>query len=704
MSVAADLKWHPLGLFDQRFQANLCALRTRDAALARRLGSLRPASPLFIAVEGETVALGRMTSAGIEVLPNPIAPAAAGNMAAGLFPSGAVTWPVVIGGLGYGWLWDRIAKLPCHVETAPGHRPPVYFLAGDIERLWAVLHVLDWQELLAEPRFAIFAGADAADQLRDWLIANPTWPRPKACLRVEQHLWRQDFNALLDNVAEATAQRLNEIRAQLDAIYLSRPPESWSQKFRSEGLRVLGITSRYTSFLQHSMRDWLAGFETLGHETRLLIEPADHTMLGAIGFAQGIRDFKPDLILIIDHYRAEMGKLPASIPCAMYVQDRLPNIFSADAGRNQSGRDYCLGFGRLHLSTKYGYPAGRFLSCPVGINPRRFEQGALSAVDVARFGCEVSYVSHASTPADQLLQQHLATNPSPQIGRLFDDMYQRMEAWYAGGGIAVSEIALRHMLQESMQATQVQLEEPGITDAVIFFNQSIGNAMFRHQTLLWLADMGVDLHLWGNGWENHKVLKRFARGIASNASELGKIYRASRINIQVTPHGAVHQRLLDGLTAGGFFLLRWHPGDAVGTVYRDLLAWCQRHGIQSDAELRTRADDHVRQMIARIDELETSTPQTRQMSVFDVMNAHADMNFMNTAAAIWPEYDQVAFNTRQELESKVSRFLSDEPARRSVAALMRQAIVEECSYTSINQRLLKMISDDLSVGSEKCAA
>src|SRR5207302_998289 len=155
-------------------------------------------------------------------------------------------------------------------------------------------------------------------------------------------------------------------------------------------------------------------------------EPDDHVMLGSTGYAQGILDFKPELILSIDHYRAELGKLPESIPCVMWVQDRLPNIFSSAGGAAQTRKDYVMGFGRLHLSSRHGYPIDRFMSCTIGINDQKYARQELTASDMAKYGCDVSYVSHASTPGDVLLKAQWEKNPTPENKRLFWDFYDRM--------------------------------------------------------------------------------------------------------------------------------------------------------------------------------------------------------------------------------------------------------------------------------------
>ena len=352
MNPSASLKWHPLESLAARFQANLAALDRRDPQLAGRLADWKAASPFFIAAAGDDIYLGRPGAAGIEIIPDPMPAPAARVMAAKIFPASLVTGPMVVSGLGYGWLWDRLVKLPCRVDAAPGHRPPLYFLAGDVDQLWAVLHVLDWREFLADRRFAIFAGPDAFEQLQRTLIDEPMRPEPRACLRIDSSLPQRDLSELLREIHEARALQLNEMAARLRAIYANRNDADWAERFRAGRLRVLGITSRYTTFLQHSMRDWLAGLERLGHDVRLFIEPEDHLLPGGFNYTKAVFDTQPDLIVIIDHFRAEIGKLPESIPCVMWVQDRLPNIYSALAGAAQGRRDYCLGFGRLHLATR----------------------------------------------------------------------------------------------------------------------------------------------------------------------------------------------------------------------------------------------------------------------------------------------------------------------------------------------------------------
>jgi hypothetical protein len=558
---------------------------------------------------------------------------------------------------------------------------------------------MDWRAMLADHRHPIYAGPDALEQFNKALVSDPTCPEPRGMIQIDATVPKIEINSLLAELRDARDTRLNDLYRQLDSLYAPPTGLDWAEKFRSGRLRVLGITSRYTTFLQHSMRDWLAAFARLGHEVRLVIEEHDHVMLGAFGYAQNVLEFKPDLILVIDHYRSEMGRIPEAVPCVMWVQDRLPNIFSPTAGTAQGARDYCIGGGRLHLVSRYGYPAERFMSCTIGINDQKYSLGELGGDERARFACDVSYVGHSSVPSDVLLRESLGQGASPELAKVAWDLHERMIAHFESGGGALTDPALEAKLIASMIEVGVELDAAAQRSTLTVFHQQINNALFRHQALRWVAEAGVDLRLYGNGWEKHPQLGQFARGPADNVKDLPKIYRASKINLQVIPHGAVHQRLLDGLAAGGFFLIRRTAGDMTGTPYLKLWDWCRRHGIESDAQLRSEAGEAARGWICEIDQLLGYDTSTIRPSLYECLEATADADFMIQASAVWPElYPQVSFDNAAEMGEKLRRFLADADQRAGIARQMRDVVIDRCSYLSISRRLVQFIARDLARG------
>jgi hypothetical protein len=178
----------------------------------------------------------------------------------------------------YGWLWQQFYALQISTPILPGHRPPLYFLASDLEQLHAILHLHDWRTMLADDRVRLFAGSDAYGQLNRALLTDTRLPWPKLAVTVEQACWPEgkNFDALIQSLFASAGKRLEDLQRRNLAAYADASTAAIASKMASgQSLRILGITSRYTTFLQHSMRDWLAAFTQLGHTTRLLIEHAD---------------------------------------------------------------------------------------------------------------------------------------------------------------------------------------------------------------------------------------------------------------------------------------------------------------------------------------------------------------------------------------------------------------------------------------------
>jgi hypothetical protein len=462
---------------------------------------------------------------------------------------------------------------------------------------------------------------------------------------------------------------------------------------RGSSLRVLGITSRFTTFLQYSMRDWLASFQAMGHQTQLLIEQADHEMAGPMHFAQVCAEFRPDLLLLIDHYRGEFHGLPMNVPCVMWVQDRLPNIFRAQAGAAQGDLDYVLGYGRQECVVAHGYPRERFLPSMVGFNAERFNVVASSGSEDRTEACDVSFVSHASMPPEKLVQAEIDKTAVPEVKRFLRDSLDRLRAIYDDGGFVTEVGHIRKIVQQSMQDHGVRTsDESAVMD---FFVQKVNNALFRQQAIGWVAELGVRLHLYGRGWEQHPTFAAFARGVADNERQLCGIYRSSAINLQVTPFGAVHQRLFDGLAAGGFFLLRACTGDECDRIYQTMWRWCEQAQIRSGQEFFHCAPDHIRGLIQRVIELTGVNPVPIAEAFFLGLEEAAGAGFTRSPATLWPQYDRVAFGTREELHRHIRHFLANPAERAGIAHSMRARIADQMSYQAISARLLRFIAEDM---------
>lgn len=695
--MSSPLQWQPLQLLRQNFDANVEALATRDPALAARLRAHTPLGEYFLSTNTNQILLARREGQQLIGTQNAVNPATAAALVKQAFPEGAYNAPMMVAGIDQGWLWNALFQLPCNVPGIPGYRPPLYLLTAEIEHLWVTLHIQTWQKPLADPRTFLFVGPDALEQARKAMLSNFMIPWPKFCATIEPKLFPPggNFDLLLQELLQHANERFTASQQALTTIYSARDARSIAEQFSSSRrLRVLGITSRFTTFLQHSMRDWLSAFERLGHETMLLIEQDDHQVLNNIVYSQTAQAFQPDLILMIDHYRNEFAGLPTQIPCVMWVQDQLPHLCTPKAGADQGPLDYCLGYGRLMHTRRHGYPADRYLPAIVGVNDERFKPGPLTPEQQRRFACDVSYVGHASMPADVIVSTQMAAL-DPLSQRLVRDTFDQLRAVYDSGGSITQPVHIRRMIENALVRNSTTIDPSSMASLLDFFTHQVNNALFRHQTLQWLAEMDINLHLYGRGWESHPTLKRFARGVADNQSELCAIYRASKINLQATPFGAVHQRLIDGLAAGGFFLIRYVPGDEIEVIYRKLWQWCCENNITTDQQIFARATPQVQQWLDDARRLLQIDFAEHESSLYDALELSADGGYIRSAAAIWDEYHEVAFASADELHQKVTCFLQHEDRRRAIAESMRKPVIERFTYVATTRALLRFVADDL---------
>jgi hypothetical protein len=533
-------------------------------------------------------------------------------------------------------------------------------------------------------------------------------PWPKLLARIDSNLWPPalPLDQVLAAAREALAHRLIFANSQIDATYANATPPAIADRLTSgQSLNILGITSRYTTFLQHSMRDWLRGFERLGHRTHLLIESADHEVPNAVLTAQTCAHFKPDLIVIIDHFRREIPGLPDEVPVAMWVQDALPNIFNRSAGAAQGERDYALGFARLKMIHDFGYPQSRYMSAIVACNDERFALRELTASETQKYGCDVSFVSHASAPAEALVQAEIERLGSAEAKRLFHAILDRLRAEYDSGGMICEAPAIRRIIDASLIETRTGITDGQMPALVDFFTQKVNNALFRHQSLLWLAAADIDLRLYGKGWEKHPQLKRFAHGPAENSAQLPLIYRASRINLQMSPHGAVHQRVLEGLAAGGFFMMRSCPGDVMEREFAAIWDWCKREQISDDVQLRLAATPEITARLQTVAQMLRQDPFEMNYPFIDSLRSSELEGYVRSAGMIWGEdYDAISYGSAQELRKKVTHFLSCHAQRQHLAESMRKPVLDGFTYIATSRRLIEFIAQDLSAKEELRAA
>ncbi len=712
VELADGLSAAPSGLvrwssLRRAFSANLAALERRDPAAAemilRAWESASDKYELHRAVDGNY----QVREVG-DGWPPRWLPALDDHrgLAAGyvdLRAGGALPPTLVFDGVGLGWeLLHAYAKTK---DFFLGASSTIYVVEHHPEAAAIAFHLHDWRELLGDVRVLWFVGDGAADRLKDLLEADPTWPLSDRLCRaslfsVGEH--PSPAKTMLAAAGSRTA-RINDLSRRIQDVYSGRDAAWWGRRFaesvdsggraRNRPLRILGFASMHTTFLQYSMRDCLRALESLGHQTHLVIESAAHLPVGPIATLEAQLEFKPDLILLLSRMRYEMPwMLHASIPSITWDQDTLNWVFDPSKNPQLAWNDFLMGYAARGVSNSLGWPAHRCHYCAMAGSAATYSAEPLPPEALAPYRCDVSYVSHSSTTVQDELRDAEARLPEERLRRVFRSAVERLlPDWLAGGPYpgpvmtALLDACESEGLGPPSYEDLCKLTQPA---------HRVAGRAFRHVALGWVADWadrtGRVLHLWGNGWERHPRLAKYARGPAQNGEELRRIYQASTINLQLMQTGFFHQRALDGLMAGGFFMGRRSEADQAGPMLRELASLLDRHSVDSAAALASLPDQEaglkINTALLRFGE----DPRAICPRFVESRRQSANDDFIDEKM---PGFEELLFSSAVDFEDKAERFLADAALRTKFATTMRQVLLKGYSYEARMAEMLLFLRD-----------
>jgi len=695
-----------------RYQANLKALTARDAALAASVESAWAAAherwELHLCTDGNYQVRATDTDWPPRWLPTIEDHRAAAPARIVVNPPGAIPTPVVFDGLGLGW--ELLDGLDRTAQGFLGARSAIYCVETDPAALALLFHLHDLRAAIADPRVNWFVGPTAVAALHELLAAEPTWPltdRVIATPLAPRSADAPDVATVLHTLADARRQRHAELVQSITDRYAGRDAAWWAYRFRvavtdagratGRPLRILGFTSVHTTFLQYSMRDCLRALERLGHQTRLLIEPVPHRVTDAVVAHQALLEFEPDLVLILSRMRDEMrGLIHPSIPAVAWDQDALPWVLDPARKPTLAWNDFLMGVTAIGARRRFDWPAHHCEYCTIAGSTDTYSADPLPDVELAPYRCDMSYVSHAAAPVEELLAQLPDWLPDARQQAVCLAALNRLLPGWLSGGPHPGPI-MTAVLGALDAAGETQIKRDDLNRIAQPLHR-LGDRVFRHVALGWIADWadatGRSLALWGNGWDKYPRFAKYARGPSANGEELRRIYQASKINLQLTSMGFFHQRALDGLMAGGLVLGRRSDADGMGPILRDLIARLDRHHVTALQDLIAlpSAEDRtaITAAIIRCGE------DPRQLSPEYIENRRrtAEADFPDERI---PEFDDIVFSTRDEFIARAERFLADDALRRTTAARLRSALVAGYSYDARMARMLTFVRDGFQI-------
>ncbi|MDB5291824.1 MAG: hypothetical protein JWL69_3065, partial [Phycisphaerales bacterium] len=444
-------------------------------------------------------------------------------------------------------------------------------------------------------------------------------------------------------------------------------------------------------------RDAAAGFERAGWDARVLIEPAPHNRLFNAATRRTLAEFKPDLVFQIDHLRSEHGDLyPPSLPFACWIQDHMPQLMSSEAGARIESADFVLtDAGPTYVHT-YGYPERQMiavskLTTPPPVLARPIERGD-----------DLIFVSNASATAGALLQTLLKIFPGDETAHsLITESVARAADLHAAGRTLATYLDVCQFLRDLIDEKGLQVDESKFRDLARYLNHPVCDAFYRHQSLRWAAaaadEMGLTFALYGKGWEDHPEFARYARGPVAAGQPLHELTRRAAINLQIAPYLCLHQRLLDGICGGAFFLVREHVSDVAPQAMLELLESHCPPGISRLADARSQIPATARDQFDRLaQDCRTSLCSMGTEDPIEMVRAWQEAQLIDPSSGVLPHLKDVSFTDAASLRARLERFVHAPQERDRIVGEQRQCILARLTYAAAMERIARQIGRRLS--------
>ncbi len=624
----------------------------------------------------------------------------------------------VIDGIGLGF------HLPWLHEATSGAFLGATALIYQVERslvgMAVALHLNDWRGLITDARVRLCCGPDAYEQFAEWVQNDTTNHPPQGIVTAPG--WEtadgQTVHEWLEQACQKVEDRRVALRTQAGELYAGRDRAWWHRRYTdalSGGppLRVLGVTCRFSTVLQYSMRDALSSFAANGCETRLVIESDNHTRITPLTLLSTIQEFQPDLVIVIDHLRERQSPgLVDNLPLITWIQDRLPWLFTPEAGASMGPLDFCMGYSRPELVRRFGYPAERFMPCLMATNPAALlppsatdnDPATLEAMDPPdpALRCDVAFATNRGRSAEEIHSEYRSLC-EPALRPLIDAVYEEIRASLhrgeLNGGLDFGRMLLLLAGDQGIELSDDQQET--IANDYIW---RLADNLLRRQTIQWAIgwaeSTGGRFNLYGHGWDSHPEFSRYARGFIEHGPQLGRAIRAATVNLHAGCNNALHQRVLDGLAAGGFFLIRRHATDIYHAVMADYYAYIRDRQIAPGTSfaladlppaLRERVFDWKWMRAGIRHEYELLS----EALLAEMRRCEGLRHQAQAASFLWPAFDRITFDSAESFAARMQEFLTDEAGRRRLACEMRAAVLREMSHDVLMKRVLHWLRDAL---------
>jgi hypothetical protein len=424
-----------------------------------------------------------------------------------------------------------------------GMKQPILVVEPDLSVFVLMLHLYEMSAYLGADNFLWFVGEDWKDQLLRFFDDRPMMVLPEKVIAAGG---KDGVQEALSSLRSRQAFQVRETLARSRAYYAQKEECGTGGPWAEDvPVRVLLITSRFTTVLQYQVRDLAEGFRRLGCPVEVLIERSSVERMTARGLTGCIARFRPDLVVQLDHLRTEwQGLIDPRVRFVCWIQDRLPHLTRRDLIEALSDRDvtFCSWHAMKRECEALGYPDVELLYTAA-------DDGVYRPSEWKRpeYVCDVAFVSNVEPVGDHRRYPGLVRRGVEILRK--EGIGYRDPAFYS---------ALLHRLERET-GVSVAPEDRGMLEHYLSF--TVERYVQRTLPIQWAQEMKVSIKLFGSGWDKIPAFRHLACGPVAPGEDLCALYRSAKIHLHANSDHNVHQRVFECLASGGMILAWAHPTD-----------------------------------------------------------------------------------------------------------------------------------------------
>jgi hypothetical protein len=580
-----------------------------------------------------------------------------------------------LAGIGDGYLLAHLARNP--PELILGREQAICVIEPDASLLLTCLMLHDYTGSagpIEQQRISWYVGSGWATDLRDEFFSDLFKMYPGVTIRtgLQPIAIEQELEKFLKEIGELDKQFISEIEPHYQQMTREQFVEVMSENPPRKP-RALVMTTRFSTVLQYSAADTAEAFRELGWDVHLLIEPTPWHGMNRIAMRQAVATFKPDVVFQIDHLRSEYNDLfPKNLPSICWIQDHLPNLLNSAAGASVTLRDFVLTNCGHRYEREYGYPPRQLLHMTKATKVPAMRISAPRDHDIV-------FVSNAGRMPESIVEETLTRIHTPREQELVRAITRRMIDHYAGGACIETLADLDRFVNEAerdLKRMIVPIETRKQVVSLLW--HPLNDMLYRQQSLSWVADaaekLGLRLELYGQHWDKHPRFARFAKGYVNYGDNLEELTRRSRISLHIAPFSWLHQRVMDGYVAGGFFLMRRHLSNFVPYELNRFAERRERGEAIDDARLGCLMEQY-----RRLNELCDPIQHVRELAA-------------DRALHELPLLDEISFADQKDCERLISHFTNNSQDTERVASQQREYVLKNFTYASQMKRIVGEVS------------